>query len=125
MNVFVDDIRFAPEKYDLVFRSAEDFIEWLNNNKETEIRLLSLDHDLGENVMDGTKLARTIVEMPNAIMGIQFHSDNFQGIKNMYSIFSSAARSGLMPQLRRLIPYKINTIDGVESPVKYFDARRS
>lgn len=124
VKIFVDDIRVAPDKYDLVFRSGEELLEWLKVNVGTEVELLSLDHDLDEGYMDGTQLCRELVEMNPRIKAVQFHTDNYEGLKNMYSIWKSAHKVGVLPRLKHLNPYKVVCIDGNESEMRMFDARK-
>lgn len=126
MKIFIDDLRMKPERYDLKFESGEELLEWINENPDERIELLSLDHDLNEGFMDGTELCRKLVEIENLhLIGIQFHSDNFEGLKNMYSIIKSAHKVSLLPELRRINPYKINVIDGIEGEMRFFDMRKN
>lgn len=125
MKIFIDDLRMKPEIFDLKFESGEMLLSWMKENPNTQIDLLSLDHDLNEGFMDGTKLCREIVELDPNIRRVQFHSDNFDGLKNMYSIISSATRSGALTHVRSINPYKINVIDGEMSEMRYFDLRRN
>lgn len=115
MKIFVDDIRIAPPAYDKTFRTAEEFIQWLHKNPETKIQKLSLDHDLGENIMDGYQLVKNIVEMPNNIQKIQFHTDNMIGLKNMYYYIKNAKDAGILPNLRTVSPRKIIIINKIET----------
>lgn len=125
MKIFIDDLRAKPDKYDLKFESGEELLSWIDDNKDEVIELLSLDHDLNEGFMDGTELCRKLVEIDNLqLKSIQFHSDNYQGIKNMYSIIASAKKVGLLENLRTTVPYKINVIDGIESKMTFFDLRK-
>ncbi|EAC2536842.1 cyclic-phosphate processing receiver domain-containing protein [Listeria monocytogenes] len=54
MNIFIDDLRLAPEKYTHSFLTAESFLCWCEAHDYPTIELLLLDHDLGD------ELARTI-----------------------------------------------------------------
>lgn len=123
MKIFLDDIRFTPSKYDLTFKNAEDLIEWVKDNPTTEVTLLSLDHDLGDDIMSGADMCHQLVYLENNIKEIQFHTSNYQGLKNMYSILSSAQRVGWMKNLERINPHKIETIDGVEETLYFYDVR--
>lgn len=125
MKIFVDDLRMKPEIFDLKFESGEMLLSWMKENPDTQIDLLSLDHDLNEGFMDGTKLCREIVKLDPNVRRVQFHSDNFDGLKNMYSIISSATRSGALTHVRSINPYKINVIDGEMGEMRYFDLRRN
>lgn len=122
MKIFVDDIRAAPSKYNKTFRTAEDFIKWLHENKDTCVSTLSLDHDLGENVMDGYQLVKTLVDIPNYIQRIQFHTDNMIGLKNMYMYLKNAKDAGVLPNLISVSPRKYIVINGVETVHPYFNA---
>lgn len=122
MNIFLDDLRFAPEKYDLVFRTGESFLEWLEANPIEKIEMISFDHDLGETVIDGYETVKRMVELPNQIARVQFHTDNLIGLKNMFWYIKNAKKHGLMPALRTMNPHKISCIDGVETVVHYFNA---
>lgn len=124
IKIFIDDIRDKPEKYDVKFESGEELLAWIAANPDVNIELLSLDHDLNEGFMDGTELCRRLVEIDDLeLTKIQFHSDNFEGLKNMYSIIKSAHKVGLIPGLRRINPYKVNVINGVEGEMRFFDMR--
>lgn len=125
MKIFIDDLRMKPEIFDLKFESGEMLLSWMKENPDTQIDLLSLDHDLNEGFMDGTKLCREIVELDPNVRRVQFHSDNFDGLKNMYSIISSATRAGALTHVRSINPYKINVIDGEMGEMRYFDLRRN
>lgn len=46
MNVYIDDIRDMPEKFDVHFRSYEEALPWIKENW-TNINLISFDHDMG------------------------------------------------------------------------------
>lgn len=37
MNIFIDDLREAPEKYDQAFTTAENFLEWYALNEHPRI----------------------------------------------------------------------------------------
>lgn len=122
MKIFVDDIRAAPSKYNKTFRTAEGFIEWLHENKDTCVSTLSLDHDLGENVMDGYQLVKALVDIPNCIQRIQFHTDNLIGLKNMYMYVKNAQNADILPNLISVSPRKYVVINAVETVNPYFNA---
>ena len=54
MKLFVDDIRNPPDDSWIVVREAEKAIRLINTGK---ISVISLDHDLGENVQTGYDVA--------------------------------------------------------------------
>ena len=113
MKVFVDDLRECPERYEL-FRSAEDFLAWRQKNNDVEIDILALDHDLGENCLNGYELVQELVEstrMDN-IKTIIFHTDNLIGMKNMYYYLSNAQKHGIISENIVINPNKYNCLDG-------------
>lgn len=120
MKVFVDDIRKAPEKYDLVFRNGEDFLKWKEENEDVRIQLLSLDHDLGEYCIDGYDIVKKLVsDHVFNIDIIQFHTDNIVGMKNMYMYLRSAKVAGVIPETTNIIKRKVVCIDGNEHFASY------
>lgn len=119
MKIFVDDLRLVPEVYDKAFTSGEDFIQWLSENPNTEVELLSLDHDLGQDVMDGYTLTRELVSLENNIKNVQFHTDNIIGLKNMYYYLTNAKKHGMLPNMENIYGHKVECIDGKESIVPY------
>lgn len=118
MHIFIDDLRTAPEKYDAVFRTGEQFLQWLEQHPTELIHSISFDHDLGLNVIDGYETVKRMVDLQNHIQKVQFHTDNPIGMKNMYMYILNAHKHGLMPNLKKIIPYKIKCINGKESPMK-------
>jgi len=79
MNVYLDDVRNAPEGFVLV-KTVEECKELLLNNK---VNILSLDHDLGNDQPTGYDLVKWTIEnkvYPNVIT---VHSLNPVGKKNM------------------------------------------
>lgn len=122
-NIYIDDIRVKPDRYDLLFKSGEEFVEWLNGNKGVEISLISFDHDLGENYMNGVELIHELLSMNLHIEAVQFHSDNLPTLPTMYSLFASAKRVGLLPHLKHIHPYKIDTNSGIEKEAPWMDLR--
>ncbi|EFS0529382.1 hypothetical protein H2O84_002744 [Listeria monocytogenes] len=119
MNIFIDDLRLAPEKYNHSFLTAESFFSWCEAHDYPTIELLSLDHDLGDGFMDGFDLVKKIVELCMPVKRVQFHTDNIIGLKNMYYYLKNATECGLLPDLQHIDKRKIICIDGVESIAPY------
>lgn len=94
MNIYVDDLRILPKDFDLIFKSAEEFLEWLDNKDNLHIELLSLDHDLGKDLMTGYDLVKVLVErLKNkklTLSKIKFHTSNPTGHKNMVFYMENA-----------------------------------
>lgn len=84
MKVFLDDVRKTPNGWHRTY-NCQETIEFLKNNK---VDLLSLDHDLGENLdFDGYNVLLWIEEMvyttdykPPTIV---IHSSNPSGVQKM------------------------------------------
>ena len=105
MNIFLDDIRPAPEDYILV-RSGREFVELVLKNKYN-INIVSLDHDLGNNIT-GYDVAKWIVIndiWPNKII---IHTQNPVGKENMYKLLER---------------YKPDCVELVKGGVKYMDKK--
>lgn len=113
MNIFVDDLRKCPEGY-VLFRTAEEFLSFLKNSINVEINILTLDHDLGVNVMDGYELTKNLYyHFPNIhIEEIRFHTDNFTGFRNMYLYMKNALENKAFSNLKKVSPYQYDVIDG-------------
>lgn len=83
INVFLDDLRACPAGFVLA-RTAEDCITLMENN---EVAILSLDHDLGWDSMNGSDLAHALVARGLYADEIFLHSSSMAGRENMYGIF--------------------------------------
>lgn len=83
INVYLDDLRPCPDGFVLA-RTAEDCISLLENY---QVSVLSLDHDLGWDSMNGTELAHELVARGLYADEIFLHSSSMAGRANMYSIF--------------------------------------
>ena len=122
MNIYVDDMRAKPDRYDLLFVTCEEFLEWVSFNKENEIDLLSLDHDFGDGFITGSELCENLTQINDLkLKRVQFHSSNYQGLKSMYSIMNKAKEEGTIPQLEDIYQYKVDTETGVELYPRFFD----
>lgn len=119
MNIFIDDLRLAPKRYNHSFLTAESFLRWCEEHNYPTIELLSLDHDLGEGFMDGYALAKQLVKLRIPVKRIQFHTDNMEGFKNMYHYLKNATECGTMPTIEYIEKRKIVCIDGEESIASY------
>lgn len=93
MKVYLDDIRKAPDDSWVVVKSAIECIEKLQSGK---VRELSLDHDLGKNVLTGYDVCkwieREVVLHKFRAPKIKIHSANPVGRKNMEAAISSIKR---------------------------------
>lgn len=118
INIFIDDIRVTPSHFDLTFRTMEEFITWIEVNPTTPCEI-SLDHDMGVDVMDGTTMSRKLPYLDNGIQVIRFHTSNFDGMKNMRSNFNSAKKAGLMENLEYIDDVHYESVDGEYTPLGY------
>lgn len=119
---FLDDIRFVPQGYNLVFRNGEDLIKYLQEHPNEHYELISFDHDLGQNVMDGFDVVKEIVnnEKINFTFDkFQFHTDNLTGFINMFYYLISARKNNVISENGLIDPFKHTYIDGVEENLNY------
>lgn len=119
LNIFLDDVRLKPERYDMMFKNAESLLQFLANFPDVEIKVLSLDHDLGEGIMDGYDFVKELVNLDKVpkIETIQFHTDNMVGFKNMYYYLTSAQNHGMIKPEIVIDNRKWEVVDGVETPL--------
>ena len=86
MKLWLDDERPPPDDSWLVFRTAEDLLEWLGPNMD-KVELLSLDHDLGEGRQTGYDVLLCLEGLAYLCRPVSFtievHSDNPVGRRNM------------------------------------------
>ena len=121
-RIFLDDIRFVPQGYNLVFRNGEDLIKYLQEHPNEHYELISFDHDLGQNVMDGFDVVIEIVnnEKINFTFDkFQFHTDNLTGFINMFYYLISARKNNVISENGLIDPFKHTYIDGVEENLNY------
>lgn len=121
-RIFLDDIRFVPQGYNLVFRNGEDLIKYLQEHPNEHYELISFDHDLGQNVMDGFDVVKEIVnnEKINFTFDkFQFHTDNLTGFINMFYYLISSRKNNVISEKGLIDPFKHTYIDGVEENLNY------
>ena len=121
-RIFLDDTRFVPQGYNLVFRNGEDLIKYLQEHPNEHYELISFDHDLGQNVMDGFDVVKEIVnnEKINFTFDkFQFHTDNLTGFINMFYYLISARKNNVISENGLIDPFKHTYIDGVEENLNY------
>ena len=89
MNVWVDDLRDAPEGYTHV-KSVDRAIELIANclREGVEIAVLDLDHDAGDFYSDGGDYIRILdwLECAGISVPIRIHTMNPVGRQNMLNI---------------------------------------
>jgi hypothetical protein len=121
-RIFLDDIRFVPQGYNLVFRNGGDLIKYLKEHPNEHYDLISFDHDLGQNVMDGFDVIKEIVNNENinfTFDKFQFHTDNLTGFVNMFYYLISARKNNVISMKGLIDPFKHTYIDGVEENLNY------
>lgn len=94
MKVFLDDIRNPPDDSWTVVRTARDCFSLLENE---QVEVISLDHDLGENVQTGYDVAnwieRKVFLHPSyKCPDILIHSANPVGRQNIQRVIESIER---------------------------------
>ncbi|WP_379151860.1 cyclic-phosphate processing receiver domain-containing protein [Paenibacillus sp. sgz5001063] len=91
INLFMDDCRRRPEGFTLA-RSTEECLLLL---RECEVRILSLDFDMGPDDFSGSEVARRIVLEKLFPREIYLHTSSLQGRREMYEILYPALPDGV------------------------------
>lgn len=118
-NYFLDDLRTAPDDFH-EFETAEILLAVLKIfPKDEEINILSIDHDLGEGVMDGYDFVKALCALDHIppIKEIRLHTDNMVGFKNMYYYLTNAQQHGILDSNIKIDKRKWEVIDGVARPL--------
>lgn len=108
LNLYVDDLRDCPNGYS-VARTMEEAISILENS---EVNILSLDHDLGEDdngklLPTGYDLVKYFCEYGLRVNKIYLHTDNPVGRENMYQTLKGAQRRGFIDSDIEIFHYSI------------------
>lgn len=107
MEIFVDDERNATD-FDLTFRSEKEFIDWVKENPNTNVDLVSLDYFLADEFVScptGKDIAIQLTQLPHQIRRVQVHSSYYDGACEIYTILNEYARSRVNPTFRGCDPY--------------------
>lgn len=81
-----------PEEFNLLFRTGEELLNFVNSHKDIEIDLISFDHDLGEDRFNGYDVVKELINSKIKVKEVQFHTDNIVGLENMKAYFISAKK---------------------------------
>ncbi|WP_307852080.1 MULTISPECIES: cyclic-phosphate processing receiver domain-containing protein [Neobacillus] len=97
INLYVDDLRDCPDGY-INIKEAIRYI------KKFKVHILSLDHDLGEDIdgnllPTGYDLVKYICEKGLRADKIYLHTDNVVGRENMYQTLKAAQRRELLRRI--------------------------
>lgn len=97
INLYVDDLRDCPEGFVLA-RTIQEALCYL---RDSEVDILSLDHDLGEDekknlLPTGYDLVKIMCEEGLRANKIYLHTDNPVGRENMYETLKGARRRGFI-----------------------------
>jgi hypothetical protein len=84
INLFLDDLRPYPTGFKIA-RNVEEAKYYMENCR---INILSLDHDLGENVPTGYDLTKWMVENDRWANIIYLHTSNPVGRANMFQLLN-------------------------------------
>ncbi len=108
INLYVDDLRDCPDGY-IVARNFNEAIHYIENFK---VHILSLDHDLGEDIdgnilPTGYDLVKYICEKGLRADKIYLHTDNVVGRENMYQTLKAAQRRGFIENDIEIYHYSI------------------
>lgn len=99
MNIFLDDIRIPLSDDWIVVKNYAQFIELFDTITLDDVKLISLDHDLGETINEktGYDIAKWLVELSiftkKDLPVIQCHSANPVGANNIVNFINSYLRS--------------------------------
>ena len=112
MRIFIDDLREAPEGYDLA-RNFGEFQELIKQAKEKgePIESISFDNDLGEGEKEGYEIMKWLAEAhPEYMAGeteLKVHSANPKARENMeaYIEFCREHREELLEVKNRAHPW--------------------
>ncbi|WP_338593209.1 cyclic-phosphate processing receiver domain-containing protein [Paenibacillus sp. Y5S-9] len=108
INLYVDDLRDYPEGF-VVARTYYEAIHILETRK---VAILTLDHDLGEDVdgvelPNGYDLVKYFCEHGLRADKIYIHTDNPVGRQNMYETLLATQRRGFIAEDIEIYHYPI------------------
>lgn len=108
INLYVDDLRDCPTGFELA-RTMNEAISYFES---FEINILSLDHDLGEDMNGellptGYDLVKWFCEQGWRVNKIYLHTDNPVGRENMYQTLLGARRRGFIDEDIEIYHYPI------------------
>ncbi len=108
INLYLDDLRDCPEGFVLA-RNIEEAIYYLENYT---VRIMTLDHDLGEDdagnlLPTGYDLVKLFCERGYYASKIYLHTDNGVGRENMYHTLKGAQRRGFISEDIEVYHYPI------------------
>ncbi len=108
INLYLDDLRDCPEGF-VIARTVDEAKYYLNN---FQIKILSLDHDLGIDeqgnlLPTGYDLAKYICEKGLKAEKIYIHTDNSVGRENMYNTLIGAQKRGFISKDIKIYNYPI------------------
>lgn len=121
INIFLDDLRACPDDF-LCFRTGESLIAYLQKHPNQKYGIISFDHDLGQNIMDGYQVIRKIVNDPSiefVFDEFRVHSDNLTGARNILRYLENACLYDAFPSSGFINPYKYNCINGEFTSAEY------
>lgn len=114
-NIFLDDIRATPPGFELSFHTGEELLSYLRANPGESYGIMSFDHDLGIGFLDGYDVVKEIIgddRIHFDFERMQFHTDNFEGMRNMYHYMTNAVEHGAFPATGFIDPVKKIALSG-------------
>lgn len=96
VNICLDDLRILKDFK--IFKTSESLLKYLKENPGIKINHLTLDHDLGNNVWSGYDFIRHLIEdeIELNVNKITFHTDNYQGFRNMAYYLINAQKHNII-----------------------------
>ena len=102
INVYLDDVRKAPEGFILV-KSMKELVHLF---EEKEVGILSLDHDLGENTSTGYDFVKYFCLNNLEVDYIFLHTSNPVGRENMYRMLVNAQKAEIISNKIKIYNHK-------------------
>lgn len=97
IRIYMDDLRPLPTFFfNVLAVDGYECLEELRKHKG-KVQVLSLDHDLGEDTLDGYDVVKAMVEEGLYADRIYLHTANPTGRDNMYHYLKNAIKHGVLP----------------------------
>jgi hypothetical protein len=106
INVFLDDLRPCPLGFVLA-KNAEECLELLASYN---VKILSMDHDLGWDELNGSDVALEMVRRGLYADEIYLHSSSMIGRTNMFQILSEYKPDYVTISMQPLTTEQLNVI---------------
>ncbi len=120
VHIYLDDLRPCPPGF-LLAKTANQCLRLLRKHKG-KIKILSLDHDLGDKEKDGYWLVKRMVEEGLYAKDIFLHSANPVGRQNMLHYLVAAYAFGKLPAESKIVNSPVILISEKTPPSKHSES---